>query len=62
MVYARVMYLNWVTSNREAALNIEMVMTPNNETKQALIDSGATENFIDPRTVKQLLIPQRKLP
>jgi hypothetical protein len=39
-----------------------MVMTLNNETKQALIDSGATENFIDPQTVEWLLIPQRKLP
>jgi hypothetical protein len=46
------MYLNRVTSNREAALNIKMVMTLNNETKQALIDSGATENFIDPQTVE----------
>jgi hypothetical protein len=52
MVYARVMYLNQVTSNQEAALNIEMVMTLNNKTKQALIDSRATENFIDPRTVE----------
>jgi hypothetical protein len=62
MVYARVMYLNQVTSNREAALNIEMVITLNNETEQALINSGATENFINPQTVKRLLIPQRKLP
>jgi hypothetical protein len=39
-----------------------MVMTLNNKTKQALIDSRATENFIDPRTVEWLLIPQWKLP
>jgi hypothetical protein len=46
------MYLNRIINNRESALNIEMVMTPNQETEQALIDSGATKNFIDPRTIE----------
>ncbi len=31
------------------------------ETKKALIDSGATENFVDPRTVSQMKLPTKKL-
>jgi hypothetical protein len=60
-VYARVLYLNWVTNNQDSALNIEMVITLNHETEQALIDSGATKNFIDPRTIEWLLLLIQKL-
>ena len=38
-----------------------MVMTTTQKTEQALIDSGATENFIDPQTVERLRLPIRKL-
>jgi hypothetical protein len=48
MVYARVLYLNWVTNNHTSALNIDMIMTTNQKTEIALVDSGATENFINP--------------
>jgi hypothetical protein len=61
MVYARVLYLNQVTNNWDSALNIEMVMTLNHKTEQALIDSGATENFIDLQTIEWLLLLIRKL-
>ena len=39
-----------------------MVMTTTQKTEFALLDSGATENFLDPRTVERLRIPIRKLP
>ena len=38
-----------------------MVMTTTQKTEQALINSGATENFIDPKTVEQLQLPIQKL-
>jgi hypothetical protein len=39
-----------------------MVMTTTQKTEFALIDSGATENFIDPRTIERLRLPIKKLP
>ena len=38
-----------------------MVMTTTQKTEFALLDSGATENFLDPRTVERLRIPIRTL-
>ena len=38
-----------------------MVITTTQKTKFTLLDSGATENFLDPRTVERLRIPIRKL-
>jgi hypothetical protein len=38
-----------------------MVMTTNQKTEIALVDSGATENFIDPHTVERLQLPIQKL-
>jgi hypothetical protein len=61
VVYARVLYLNWVFNNHTSALNIEMVMTTTQKTKTALVDSGTTENFIDPWTTKWLQLPIQKL-
>jgi hypothetical protein len=57
VVYARVLYLNRVSNNHTSALNIDMVMTTNQKTEIALVDSGATENFIDPCTVERLRLP-----
>jgi hypothetical protein len=48
------LYLNRVSNNHTSALNIDMVMITNQKTKIALVDSGATENFIDPHTVERL--------
>ena len=39
-----------------------MVMTTTQKTEFALIDSGATKNFIDPRTVDRLRLPVKRLP
>jgi hypothetical protein len=61
VVYARVLYLNWVSNNHTSALNIDIVITINQKTKIALVDSRATENFIDPHTVEQLQLPIQKL-
>ena len=38
-----------------------MIITTTQKTEIALLDSGATENFIDPRTIEQLRLPIRKL-
>ena len=38
-----------------------MVLTTTQKTEQALLDSGATENFIDPRTIERLRLPTQKL-
>ena len=38
-----------------------MVMTTTQKTEFALLDSGATENFLNPQTVERLRIPIRKL-
>jgi hypothetical protein len=56
-----VLYLSRGTDNHTNALNIDMVMTTTKKTEFALLDSGATENFIDPRTVEKLRLPVRKL-
>jgi hypothetical protein len=61
VVYARVLYLNRVSNNHTSALNIDIVITINQKTKIALVDSRATENFIDPHTVERLWLPIQKL-
>jgi hypothetical protein len=43
------------------ALNIDMITTMIHKTKKALVDSGATKNFIDPKVIEQLWFPIRKL-
>ena len=40
---------------------INFTLSTTLETEKALIDSGATENFIDPRTVSRMKIPTKKL-
>jgi hypothetical protein len=61
VVYARVLYLNQVSNNHTSALNIEMVMTTTQKTETALVDSGTTENFINPWTTEWLRLPIWKL-
>ena len=50
-----------MSDNLRSALNIDMVMTTTQKTEFALLDSGATENFLDPRTVERLRIPIQTL-
>src|SRR5229473_4393307 len=40
---------------------INFLLSMTLETEKALIDSGATEDFIDPRTVSQMKLPTKKL-
>ena len=49
------------SDNQTNALNIEMIIATTQKTKTMLLDSGATENFIDPRTIEQLRLPIQKL-
>ena len=46
-----------MSDNLRSALNIDMVMTTSQKTEFPLLDSGATKNFLDPRTVERLWIP-----
>ncbi len=40
---------------------ITFILSTTLKTEKALIDSGATENFIDPRTVSRMKLPTKKL-
>jgi hypothetical protein len=51
-VFARVLYLKHVANNLTNALNIDVITTTIHKTEKALVDSGATENFIDPKVIK----------
>jgi hypothetical protein len=51
-VFARVLYLNRVANNPTNALNIDIITTMIHKTEKALVDSGATENFIDPKVIE----------
>ena len=43
------------------ALKLELILSTTHQAEQGLIDSGATENFIDPRTIERLRLPTCKL-
>ena len=43
------------------ALMIKFILLTTQETEIALVDSGATENFLDPRTVSKMELPTQKL-
>jgi Reverse transcriptase (RNA-dependent DNA polymerase)/Retroviral aspartyl protease len=60
-VITRVLYLSHEKDNYMNALNMKMVMTTTKKNELALLDSGATENFIDPRTVEKLRLLVQKL-
>jgi len=47
--------------DKHSALMINLILSTTLETEKALIDSRATENFIDPRTVSQMKLPTKKL-
>ncbi len=40
---------------------IKFILLTTHETENALVDSGATENFLDPRTVSKMELPTQKL-
>ena len=43
-------------SEKKNCINISFIFDKNKVAKQALLDSGATDNFIDQRTVDRLNI------
>ncbi len=43
-------------------MKIQFILETTHETESALVNSRATENFIDPRTVTQLRLPMIQLP
>ena len=48
-------------SETRNCINVSFTFDEVKVAKQALLDSGATDNFIDQRTVKRLNIPTRRL-
>src|SRR5260370_38018338 len=47
--------------DKHSALMINFTLSTTLETEKALIDSRATKNFIDPRTVSRMKLPTKKL-
>ena len=48
-------------SNRKNCINVSFLFDKNKVAENALLDSGATDNFIDQRTVNRLCISTRRL-
>ena len=48
-------------SNRKNCINVSFAFDKQKVAEKALLDSGATDNFIDQRTVDRLHIPTRRL-
>src|SRR5712672_1477719 len=54
VVAARALSMRRMFITKQNALTIKLVLRTTHKTEEALIDSGATENFLDPRTVTKL--------
>src|SRR5882757_2411431 len=50
-----------MSSTKRNALTIRFVLSTTQQTEPALIDSGATENFLDPRIMIRLRLPTERL-
>jgi predicted aspartyl protease len=61
MVAARALLTCRMFITKRNTLKIKLVLTTTQKTEEALIDSGATENFLDPRTVSKLRLPTEEL-
>ena len=61
IVAARALSICQMSSIKRNALKIKLVLSTTLKTKGALIDSGATENFLNPRTVVKLRLPTEEL-
>ena len=48
-------------SETRNCINVSFIFDDSKEAEHALLDSGATDNFIDQRTIKRLNIPMRRL-
>ena len=48
-------------SDRKNCINVNFIFDKNKVAEKALLDSGATDNFIDQRTVNRLHISMRRL-
>ncbi len=62
MVAAQVLRVRSMYLSRRNAIKIWFVLETTWETESALVDSRATENFMDPWTVAWLCLPTIKLP
>src|SRR5712672_3651174 len=61
LVAARALSTRRMFITKRNALTIKLVLKTTRKTEEALIDSGATENFLDPRTVSKLRLPTEEL-
>ncbi len=62
MVAVWVLRVQSMYLSRRNAMKIQFILETTRKTKSALVDSGATENFIDSRTVVHLRLPTIQLP
>src|SRR5712672_4257639 len=61
VVAARALSTRRMFISKQNALTIKLVLKTTRKTEEALIDSGATENFLDPRVVSRLRLPTEDL-
>ena len=50
----------YVSESRNC-VNVSFTFDKKNVAEQALLDSGATDNFVDQRTIQRLKVPTRRL-
>ena len=60
-VAARALSIYWMFTIKWNTLKIKLILFTTLKTKGALIDSRATENFFNPRTLVKLRLPTKKL-
>ena len=61
VVAARALSTRRMFISKQNALTIKLVLKTTQKTEEALIDSGATENFLDTRVVSRLRLPTEDL-
>ena len=61
MVAAQALSIYWMSTIKWNTLKIKLILSTTSKTEGALINSGATENFLNPRVVVKLRLSIEKL-